>query len=231
MKNLLILFSALLFFNLFSTNAQMMKVLSIGPTIGYKAGISVVNTPLGRKNGVSFNKLPDFGLLSYIPMSKSENIGLQLDIMYTQYSYKMVSAHDNKKEFNFHHSYIAINPNFYFKGMIFGFAILIPNNSKIEDSEIKNSFINTSFMLNLGYQHQIYIDDSGELNIFLNGGYFLNGVYKDFSKNDPMNSILPADERVTKIHNPRIASLQVGFNFLFDLIKKPQTEPVDELYE
>ena len=231
MKKFLLLIFALIIFSDSQTNAQVTKVLSIGPSIAYKAGVSAINTPLGRKNGVSFNKIPDFGLSTYFPLSKTENIGLQLDIAYSQYSYKMISAHDSKKEYNFHHSYIAVNPNFYFKGMLFGFAALIASNSKNENSDLKNNILKTSFALNLGYEYPIYVDDSGELNIFINGGYFLNGVYKNFVKNDPMKEILPADEKVTGIHNPRVASLQLGFNFLFDLKKKPKAEIVDDLYE
>ncbi len=119
---------------------------------------------------------------------------------------------------------------FYFNNFSFGFSYLIPSNSKIEDSEIKTKIQNNVFELKFGYEFPIYEDNSGELNGFIIGGYFLSGVFDNFHNNDPFTTLLPADEKVTNVHNPRIASIQIGFNFMFNLKEKPKSEMPEDIY-
>lgn len=210
---------------------QQSRVLSLGPYVGYKAGISAVNTPLGRKNGVSFNKIPDFGFVSYFPLSSENDIGLQIDLAYSTYSYMMISAHNENNKYKLSHSFLSINPAVFFNRFSLGFAFMLPIKSQIDISEIKNEIINNAAELKIGYAYPIYEDNAGELNVFINGGYFLTGVYKNFVKNDPMKGLLPTDEKTTNIHNPRVASIQLGFNFIFNLKEKKTNESVDDLYE
>ncbi|HOK14505.1 MAG TPA: hypothetical protein PLU67_07655 [Candidatus Kapabacteria bacterium] len=211
-------------------HAEQTKVISIGPFLGYKAGVSAVNTPLGRKNGLSFNNIPDFGVCAYFPLSKQENIGLKFDASYSTYSYMMISAHNDKKEYKLSHNYLSFSPSFYFNNFSIGFSYLIPSNSKIEGSEIKTKIQNNVFELKIGYEFPIYEDNSGELNGFVIGGYFLSGVFDNFPKNDPFTTLLPAEEKVTNVHNPRIASIQIGFNFMFNLKEKPKSEIPEDMY-
>ncbi len=208
------------FFTLNCLKAEQTKVVSIGPFLGYKAGVSAVNTPLGRKNGLSFNNIPDFGACVYFPLTEQDNIGLKIGVSYSAYSYMMISAHKDKSEYQMSHNYFLLSPNFYFNNFLLGISYLIPINSKVEGSEIKTKIQNNVFELRVGYEHPIYADESGELNAFVSGGYFLSGVYKHFPKNDPLKTLLKTDENVTNVHNPRIASIQVGFNFMFNLRKR-----------
>jgi len=226
-----LLFTSLIFILIINgIKAEQTKVFSIGPYLGYKAGVSAINTPLGRKNGLSFNNIPDFGVCSYFPLSKNENIGFKFDISYSSYSYMMISAHKDKTEYKLSHNYLSFAPNFYFNNFLLGFSYLVPLNSEVEGSDIKTKIQNNALELKIGYEFPIYVDNSGELNGFVSGGYFLSGVYNNFPKNDPLKSLLPADEKVTNIHNPRIASIQIGFNFMFNLIEKPKPEIPEDIY-
>ncbi len=195
---------------------QDLKQLSIGPVIGYKAGISAVNTPQGRKNGVAPSKIPDFGVSAYVPLSSTSNLGLDAEIGLSSYAYLMKSAF-NDKSYQFNHSYITINPNFYFSGFIIGLSFGIPVSSDYDGKEIKTSQQNILTEIKIGGMIPIFKDETGELNIVIMGGYALSGVFSDFVKYDPVKNELPPTETITKVFNPRIATLGVGFNFLFDL--------------
>lgn len=228
MKKIFSLFLIALF-ALPSLQAEDIKDFSIGPTILYKAGISAINTPKGRKNGVAFNKIPDFGISTYLPLSKTSNLGIATEIAYSSYSYLMKSAH-NSTEYQFNHSFVTINPNFYFGGFIIGASIGIPMSSDYDGNEIKTKTQNIMAEVKIGGMIPIFKDASGELNVFILGGYGLSGVYDDFVKNDPMSGLLPTDETVTKIFNPRAASLGLGFNFLFNWKKKEVFEDTEDIY-
>ncbi len=205
-----------------SLQSQDLKELGIGPSLLYKAGVSVVNTPKGRKNGVAFNKIPDFGMSFYLPLSETSELGIATEVGYSTYSYKLKSAH-NTTEYEFNHSYITFNPNFYFNGFLLGASFGVPMNSKFGDGiEVNTKTQNIVAEVKIGGMFPIFQDESGELNIVILGGYFFSGVYDDFVKNDPlsMKSLLPTDEPLTKIFNPRLASLGIGFNFHFNLVKR-----------
>lgn len=219
MKKSIIVF-AIFLFGCFASYSQSVKDFSVGPSIMYKAGVSAVNTPDGRKNGVAFNKIPDFGLSSYIPFSSTSNLGVAFEIGYSSYSYLMKAVH-NSDEFQLNHSYLTINPNFYFGGFLLGVSFDIPMSSDYDGTEIKTSTQNMLAEVKIGGMIPIFKDETGELNVVILGGYSLSGVYKDFVKNDPMSGLITTDEEVTKVFNPRPASLGIGFNFLFDLKKKP----------
>jgi hypothetical protein len=207
--------------------SQDLKQVSIGPYLGYRAGVSTVVTPQGRKNGVGFNNIPEFGLTSYFPLTSQANIGIATELGYSTYSYLMISGRQDATEYKLSHSYLTINPNFFFRGFFIGVNIGLPMASDYDGTEIKTSKQETIAELKVGGMIPIYQDESGELNLVIMGGYFLSGIYKDFVKNDPMKDILLTDEPVTKIFNPRPASLMVGFNFLFNL-SKSQEEVFDE---
>jgi len=210
--------------NIFS---QDTKTNGLGPSLVYKSGISVVNTPKGRKNGISFNKIPDFGVSFYMPLSKTSNLGITTDVCYSTYSYKLKSAH-NSNEYQFNHSYLTINPNFFFSGFLLGVSFGVPLNSKFGDGIVIDTKTQKVVAeVKIGGMIPIFQDDTGELNIVILGGYFFSGIYDDFVKNDPLSKkgLLPTDELLTKIFNPRLASLGVGFNFHFNLVKKePQID-------
>lgn len=208
--------------------SQDIKTMSLGPSALYKAGVSAVNTPKGRKNGVGFNGVPDFGASFYLPMSTTSNLGLDMEMGYSSYSYILKSAH-NDDEFQFNHSYFTINPNFYFGGFLLGFSFGLPISSDYDGTEVKTSTQNTFIEVKIGGMIPIFKDETGELNFVIMGGYALTPMYSDYVKNDPLNGILPTDELIHDKHNPRIASLGMGFNFLFNLKKKPvEPDTMDE---
>lgn len=202
--------------------SQDFKTTSVGPYIGYRAGISTVVTPQGRKNGVGFNNIPEFGISSYFPLTSEANIGIVGELGYSTYSYLMKSGRPDGTEYQLTHSYLTINPNFYFKGFFAGIALGMPMASDYDGVEIKTSTQEIIAELKIGGMIPVYKDRSGELNFIIVGGYFLSGVYKDFVKNDPMKVLLGTDEPVTNIFNPRPASLMIGFNFLFNLNRSPE---------
>lgn len=197
-------------------NAQIYP-MSIGPELSYKFGISTVTTPLGRKNGLGFSKIPDVGLAYYLPMSQNYNLGLLTNISYSNYSYIIKNANISSDDYAFHHSYLVISPNFYARGVILGFGIGIPLGANYDGVEIKTSTMKTMVELKLGGEFPLYEDETGRLNFFVLGHYMLSDIFDNFVKNDPLKNILATDEPINTKHNPRTASINLGFNFVFNL--------------
>lgn len=190
---------------------------SIGPFLSVKAGVNGGNAPMGRQNAVHFNGLPDFGASGIIFLDNDRELGLGADLSYLTLSYR-IEGYDVKKNFNLKYSYIALSPFFYFRGFSFGFNFGLPVNADF-DADINTSILNPIVEVRLGALIPVMQDEDGSLNIIANASYTLNGLYKDFANDDPLLANIPAnpEQNFTNKFNPRVVSVSVGINYMFNL--------------
>jgi hypothetical protein len=197
--------------------SQEINPPSLGLHLGMKAGISVIETPEGRQNGISFNSLPEFGINSFYPISKSSNLGIILNIEYSTYSFIIK---DFSKGTNYFHeaSYITFNPNINFNGLTFGFGFGMPSSANVEGVNIDTKVINTMIDFRIGYNYPIFVDETGTINIYFIAFYMLTNVFDNFKSDDPLKLIIPEIKNypITNVHNPRAASVSIGFKYDFN---------------
>ena len=206
---------------------------ALGLTFAYKGGVNGFTNPLGRKNGIALNNIPDAGITTYLPLDFIYNLGMYIDLMYNTNTFLMKYNYDGieKKYANsdrMRFSYFSISPTFNHSGFNLGFNLGIPVSADWEGVIIANSKLNNLIEVRAGYSYPLYFDEVGRLNLFINASYALNGVYKNFVQDDPLKNTVPAypPQIITNYYNPRPASIQIGVQFLFNLIRLP-----DEYYE
>ncbi len=202
---------------------------SLGPTFAWKGGTNGITTPNGRKNGFAINKIPDFGLDLYLPLSLEWNVGAYIDLCYNTHSFFMKYNYDGTaKEYRnidrFRFSYIALAPSFTYSGFTVGLSYGIPVSADWEGAKIDADKLNNLWEVRAGWTYPLYYDEAGRLNFYINLSYALNGVYENFTEDDPLKNIVPAipPQIITNYYNPRPAGIQIGFNFLFNLIVLPE---------
>lgn len=198
-------------------NLKLFPRYTLGTYFSFKAGVNGGNTPEGRQNGLSFNGIPDFGLIGYFPFDVEPDLGLLYDIGYNSYSFKMKSFSTDEK-FTESFSYFSISARFFFTGFFLGFGINFPVRADF-GATIDNSKLQTNYDVKLGWMYNVRTDEVGEFNVFVQGSYMLNGIFKDFGKDDPLKPYIPAvpPEEITNSFNPRAASLTIGINYMFNL--------------
>lgn len=217
-----LLFIATIF--MLSATQVLPQGMSLGPNIFYKAGISAVDTPSGRKNGVAPSEYPDLKLVFHYPFNEKQSIGITTDIGLSNFSYVMES-YETKHKTTVNHSYFTINPNMNFGGFLLGLQVGIPISSNYDGKEIKTSTQKITADVTIGGMIPVFKDKIGVLNIIVFGSYNFTGVYKDFVNDDPMqapNACPVCPNGLSESNNPRPASLGLGFNFLFNLQKLNQ---------
>ena len=219
MKVILYIVLLVIFINsVFSQTVSNNYLMGVGPQFLMKAGISGVQTPLGRKNGISFNQVPDFGAAAYLPISEEFRLGIQIEACYSSFSYMIVHA-TNGKQWRNSFSYLTFMPKLYFDGFLLGIGIGLPLSANMEGAEIKTDAIATLVDANIGYVYPILNDETGRLNIFIHAGYNLTTTFNSFLQNDPMKKILPEDplDPINDSFNTRITHVAMGFNYLFNM--------------
>jgi len=189
---------------------------SVGLNLAMKAGVSVVQTPVGRQNALSFNKLPDIGLSGYYPISENAPLGVVANIDFCNYSY-IIKDYGNGNLYKNSNSYISFAPSLFFKGIMLGFGFGIPLSADVDGSSIDEGTINTLYDLRFGYSYDLYLDESARLSIYIIASYMLNHIFSDFETNDPMKLIVPQVENyiINNSHNPRAASLSIGISYYY----------------
>ena len=205
----------------------------VGLSIGYKCAINGFPNPQGRKNGIAFNNVPDVGLTAYVPLDFTYNLGLYVDLGYNTNTFLMKYNYNAEKNQYLTHdrmrfSYVSFSPTFSHCGFKLGFSIGFPVSADWKGIDINTSKLKNVVELKAGYTYPLYYDRVGRLNIFLNATYSLNGVFDNFVENDPLKNTVPAvgGQIITNYYNPRPAGIQLGLNFLFNLIELP-----DEYYD
>ncbi len=206
---------------------------ALGPVISLEGGSNGIPTPHGRKNGFAMNKIPNVGLALYLPLSLEWNLGLNCDLTYSSHSFMMKYNYSKKKDEyltkdRFEFRYISLASTFSHAGLNIGFALGVPVGGSYEKVDISETKLSTIWEIRAGWTYPIYYDETGKFNFYINATYALNGVYKHFAEDDPLHNLAPAvpPQEITDYYNPRPAGIQIGFNFLFNLIELP-----DEYYE
>ncbi|MFW6232762.1 MAG: hypothetical protein ACOC4D_01860, partial [Bacteroidota bacterium] len=205
MNSLKMLFILLVFpLSLSAQEAGVNIPASLGPFLSWKAGLNGSETIEGRKNALAFNNLPDFGANFYYPLSESSLLGLSTDLGYLNYSYAIEDDLTGEK-FTHRYSYVALNPNIFFSGFTFGFAFGLPVSASLEGSEIDTDKLDFMAEIKLGYIYPVFTDETGTMNIYINAGYMLSGLYKDFPDDDPLAPFINAENEyvVSGNNNPR----------------------------
>jgi hypothetical protein len=201
---------------------------AIGPTLGYKGAVNGFTNPQGRKNAFAINNVPDVGLSIYVPLDLIYNLGLYFDVLYNTNTYLMKYNYDGNTEIyankdRMRYSYFTIAPSFNQSGFMLGFSYNIPVSADWEGTNINTDKLDNVFEIRAGYSYPLYFDEVGRLNIYINASYALNGIYKNFERDDPLSKIVPANppQIITNYYNPRPAGIQIGMSFLFNIIKLP----------
>jgi hypothetical protein len=191
----------------------------LGPYFSFKWGLNGGNILPGRKNSFAFNGLPDFGVSSFLPLSRTAPLAVTLDIGYSSYAFKQIGW-DVPYKFTEFFSYVTINPGVYFAGFLLGLNFGFPAVANF-GSSIDVAKLNFLSEVRLSYRYIVKSDDIGSLFIYLQAGYLLTGVYKNFQNNDPLKQYIPppSQTQLTDYYNPRIVSATIGLSYLFNLIE------------
>ena len=223
MKKISIIIATFFLLNLISL-AQPLRDFSIGPFFSLKAGLNGGNVMDGRKNAVSFNGIPDLGASLFVPLSESSDLGLEAEMAYTTYSY-MIKGVNVDKDYTLKYHYLTLNPNFYFNWLIIGFNFGLPLSADFGES-ISTDILEIMIEFKLGAMFPLMTDESGSLNLNLQAGYMLTGIYKDFPKNDPLLPYIPEvpPQTISSKFNPRALSLSLGVSYLMNLNSVPLEE-------
>jgi hypothetical protein len=193
------------------------ETMSIGPYIALKAGVNGSNVQEGRKNGISFNGIPDVGLSLYYPLGTTSTLGLHGDLGYSLYTFYIKDAGNNKEYLN-KYSYITFAPNFRFGYFSIGFNFGVPLSGKVEE-DVRTEDMNYLAEFRITGTYPILQDEDGTMNVFFTGGYMFTGVFKDYAKSDPHKNLIPivSPDNTTNKFNLRAISASLGINYMFNI--------------
>lgn len=197
--------------------SEQKRDMSIGPYLSLKAGINGGNTMDGRKNGVAFAGIPDFGAQMYYPFSVENDLGMFFDLGLSNYAY-FIEGVNVGREYTLTYRYISFSPRFYFNIFTFGFGIGYPIAADFGE-EINTDHLEVMAELRLAAFIPLMSDESGNLNLNIEAGYMFTGIYNDYANNDPLLEYIPAvpPEMPSSKYNPRAVSLSIGISYLMNL--------------
>lgn len=193
-----------------STSFQM------GPILGYKAAFNAIPPIVGRKNDVGFSSLPDFGLRTKLELDEVNSF--IFDVSYSTYQFQITDASLGIK-YPHNANYLSFSPNLQLSNFTFGFNIGLPMSADINSVDFDIEKVNMLSEVNLGYNYEIYSDNDGSFNAFARVSYTLTPFMDNYAINDPLLNLIVTDPlfKFTNEYNPRIASVQLGFSYLFNL--------------
>jgi hypothetical protein len=191
--------------------------LKIGLNLGYKLGFNAIPPVEGRKNDLGFAPIPDFGLSTKYYLEDTDN-HLVFDINYSNYQF-IVSDATLGTKYPHNVSYLSFSPSVMVSQFSFGFTYGMPMSTQINSVDFDIEKINSLVEINIGYNYEIYSDEDGSFMTFGKLSYALNGFMDNYAINDPLLTNIPANPiiKMTNEHNPRIASFQLGFSYLFNM--------------
>lgn len=187
--------------------------LSVGATVVAKAGINT-NIPDGVKTDVNINGLPDINASVLYLFSRTSNTGLNLDLGYDTYSFKMrpeddLVSNDLNTSISTYNNF-SIAPSLYLGGFQLGFAYGIPmgySEKSVDGTRDNTSAIETAlgkpsstFELRVGAMIPLVRGKSNNLNLNVRGGYMLTGMHS--------NGIITDEDFI-----PKAASLGLGLSY------------------
>lgn len=196
--------------------AQQQRDLSIGPYLSLKAGVNAGNTMDGRKNGIAFTGIPDFGAQLYYPLSYDSDLGIFCDLGLSNYAY-FIEGVNVGKDYTLTYRYITLSPRFYFNIFTLGFAFGVPIAADFGE-DIDTDILETLAEIRLAAFIPLMSDESGSLNLNIEAGYMFTGFYQDFAKNDPLLPSIPEvpPQVPSSKYNPRAVSLSIGISYLMN---------------
>ncbi len=197
--------------------AEPKRDFSVGPYLSLKAGVNAGNTMDGRKNGIAFTGIPDFGAQMYYPLSVESDLGFFCDLGLSNYAY-FIEGVNVGKDYTLTYRYISISPRFYFNIFTFGFAFGVPVAADFGE-EINTDHLGVLAELRLAAFIPLMSDESGSLNLNIEAGYMFAGIYSDFANNDPLLEYIPAvpPKVPSSKYNPRAVSLSIGISYLMNI--------------
>lgn len=213
-------FVALLIFALNSAFSQKLvekpNFFGIGPMASFGAGVNAADVPEGTKNGVAY-ALGDIGITGTYIFNPKSNVGVVLDLKYSQFPFRLVQDDNDSNYGIFTSQYFSIAPKLYLAGFTIGFSVNIPidytaidqddENVKGTIRDIYDDDMATTFGVNIGGQFALYENDFGKLNLFLDGTYFITPVLDDdYSEGFNLDT-----------YNFNPASLKLGLSYLFNV--------------
>lgn len=200
-----------------STATMHATDLSIGATVIAKAGINTV-VPDGTKTDLNINSLPDINASILYLFSSGSNTGLNLDLGYDTYSFKMrpesdAGSNDKTTSISTYHN-LSIAPSLYLGGFQLGFAYGIPMgySEKSVDGTLNNTSTiealigkpSSTFELRLGAVVPLMRGKTSTLNLNIRGGYMLTGMHSGGPITD--------DDFI-----PKAASIGAGLSYYFSV--------------
>lgn len=200
-----------------TVSAQSNYPKGIGLQASLGAGINGADIPLGRKNGVTINNVPNFGITSYYPISEDAPLGLTCDLEYMTYAYQIKDVATDEI-YKHKYNYLYFNPSLYFHGFQFGFGFGIPLAASWNDVDISTDKLTMMSDFRMGYSYPLFADSTGRINMYISGSYMLSTIYDDFPKNDPLDGKITPEPTnpITDFYNPRAVTLIIGFNYIFN---------------
>jgi hypothetical protein len=209
--------AGLLFFatTVHAQDAPAWKHFRIGPAI--TAGASVNAGPVAE----GWKTSPQFALsvdaLGNIPLIPEISLDLSVG-----YNLRAINFHDqadpDHNKFNYSMSYAVLQPEFVLKGFTVGFGLGIPVSgsydytyklpSTTKEGSLATGAMTTQFEIRLGGDIPIVESDAGKFLVLIRGAYSLSDI---FSHDAPFGTL-------TKNNGP-LATLQMGFSYLFDFTK------------
>lgn len=207
MKKYILAFCILISYGLYSQNGfndLLLKQYQLGIFLTGKGCVNTVEPPQGIKNDFQLSKLPDFGLkFSYKFTGTDTKLFADVSYLSTFMKYKLYNNPTINWINEFH--YVNIGLGFEFSSFLLSLNIGLPSSGKLgitqgNSIELKKDEMNTMFQIRVGASIPIVQDVLGDLNFIVFADYFLVGVLKQDSN-----------------YNPRIASLSIGLNYMFNL--------------
>ncbi len=207
MKKYILAFCTLISYGLYSQNGfndLLLKQYQLGIFLTGKGCVNTVEPPQGIKNDFQLSKLPDFGLkFSYKFTGTDTKLFADVSYLSTFMKYKLYNNPTINWINEFH--YVNIGLGFEFSSFLLSLNIGLPSSGKLgitqgNSIELKKDEMNTMFQIRVGASIPIVQDVLGDLNFIVFADYFLVGVLKQDSN-----------------YNPRIASLSIGLNYMFNL--------------
>lgn len=180
---------------------EQSKPMFVGPYLGWSVvGINAASVPAGIKNAVETASSPNFGIMAFFPTTIMDKSGFGAHLGIKQIPYGFDNGFQkNKYTFN----YFAIGGFFYLSGFTIGFDGSIPMSATSTtgntDIDVNTDNLQTSIDFKVGGLFKLYENKSGNLDLFLNAGYFLIEQYKNVTTGNT---------------NP--AHIEIGLTYLFN---------------
>lgn len=198
--------------------------ISIGAFVAAKVGVNTA-VAKGRKTDININPLPDLGISLLAPFQAGGRIGIGLDLGYATYSYVNTpdrSVTDDNTIIE-RYSYVNVFPHLNLGGVVLGVNLGFSPKGRAEtrsgrqvavatngNTELSSNELGTLVEVRVGGNFPVWETSIGHLNLYLMGGYALNGLFSDYQQ-----YIYSRDNYITPSasNNPRPASLAVGLAY------------------